>query len=128
MRLICTQRLFCLYISNAGPRGAVGSASDSRARGSGFDIRSGHILVSPSADSRRAVVSYWRKRKSVHEVLVNCLGDPSLPRKRAIRLTSQHDHIAVYRGRKTMTQQQQPKTGIWSKKGQYIHRLRVFMY
>ena len=29
------------------------------------------IFVSPSADSRRAVVSYWR---SVNEVLVNRLG------------------------------------------------------
>ena len=28
----------------AGPRSAVGSASDSRARGPGFDTRSGHIL------------------------------------------------------------------------------------
>ena len=29
---------------SAGPRCAVGSASDSRARGLGFDTRSGHIL------------------------------------------------------------------------------------
>ena len=36
-------------------------------------------FVSPSADSRGAVVSYWRKY--VHEVLVNRLGDLSLPRK-----------------------------------------------
>ena len=28
----------------AGPRSAVGSASDSRARGPGFDTQSGHIL------------------------------------------------------------------------------------
>ena len=33
------------YVSQvAGPRSAVGSASDSRARGPGFDTRSGHIL------------------------------------------------------------------------------------
>ena len=31
-----------------------------------------HTLVSPSADSRRAIVSYWRKY--VHEVLVKHLG------------------------------------------------------
>ena len=31
-----------------------------------------HTFVSPSADSRRAVVSYWRQY--VHEVLVNHLG------------------------------------------------------
>ena len=28
----------------SGPRSAIGSASNSRARGSGFDTRSGHIL------------------------------------------------------------------------------------
>ena len=35
------------------------------------------------ADSRRAVVSYWRE--SVHQVLVNCLG--GLPRNSVTRLT-----------------------------------------
>ena len=39
------------------PRNAVGSASDSRVRGPGFDTRSGHILSSPFINSRRAVVS-----------------------------------------------------------------------
>ena len=38
-----------------------------------------HTFVSPSAFSRRAVVSY--RRKYVHEVLVNRLGGLSLPRK-----------------------------------------------
>ena len=36
-------------------------------------------FISPSADSRRAVVSY--RRKYAHEVLVNRLGGLSLPRK-----------------------------------------------
>ena len=53
---------------SAGPRSAVGSASDSRARGPGFDIRSGHTFIAPAADSRKALVSYWRKY--VHEVMV----------------------------------------------------------
>ena len=60
----------------AGWRSAVGSASDSRARGPipGFNTRSGHILfVSPSTDSRRTVVSYWGKY--VQEVLVSLFGD-----------------------------------------------------
>ena len=35
-----------------------------------------HTFVSPSADSRRAVVSFWRKY--VHEILVNRLGGLSL--------------------------------------------------
>ena len=53
-------------------------------------------FVSPSAFSRRAVVSYWRKY--VHEVLVNRLGGLSLPRKSVVRLTD--------RPRKTTIQQQ----------------------
>ena len=65
-----------LYIIPAGPRSSVGSASDSRARDPGFDTRSGNIL---SADSRGAVVSYWRK--NVHEVLVNRLGGLACPGK-----------------------------------------------
>ena len=62
-------------------------------------------LVSPSADSRRAVVSYWLKY--VHQVLVNQLGGLSLPRKSVVRLIDCPDMtVAVYRGRKTTTQQQ----------------------
>ena len=38
-----------------------------------------HTFVSPSAFSRRAVVSYWRKY--VHEVLVNRLGGLRVGRK-----------------------------------------------
>ena len=48
-----------------------------QADGCGFD----HSL--PSADSRRPVVSYWRK--SVHFILVNCLG--GLPGNSVDRLT-----------------------------------------
>ena len=48
-----------------------------------------HTFVSPSADSRRAVVSYWRKY--VHKVLVNRLGGLSLPRKSVVRLTDRPD-------------------------------------
>ena len=61
-----------------------------------------HTFVSPSADSRRAVVSYWRKY--VHEVLVNHLGGLSLPGKSVVRLTDRPDMtLDVYRGRKTTT-------------------------
>ena len=57
-----------------------------------------HTFVSPSPDSRRAVVSYWRKY--VHLVLVNRLGGLSLPRNSVVRLTDCPDMtIAVYRGR-----------------------------
>ena len=45
-----------------------------------------HTFVSPSAFSRRAFVSYWRKY--VHEVLVNRLGGLSLPRKSVVRLAA----------------------------------------
>ena len=63
-----------------------------------------HTFVSPSAFSRRAVVSYWRKY--VHEVLVNRLGGLSLPRKSVVRLTDHPDMtLDVYCGRKTTMQQ-----------------------
>ena len=65
-----------------------------------------HTFVSPSAFSRRAVVSYWRKY--VHEVLVNSLGGLSLLRKSVVRLTDRPDMtLDVYRGHKTSMQQQQ---------------------
>ena len=65
-----------------------------------------HTFVSPSTDSRGAVVSYWRKY--VHEVLVDPLGGLSMPRKSVDRLTDRPDMtLHVNRGRKITTQQQQ---------------------
>ena len=59
-------------------------------------------FVSPSADSRGAVVSYWRKY--VHEVLVYRLGALSLPRKSVVRLTDRpYMTLDVYGGCKTTT-------------------------
>ena len=41
----------------------------------------------------------------MHEVLVNCLGGLSLPRKSVVRLTDRPDMtLDVYRGRKTTIQ------------------------
>ena len=69
-----------------------------------------HTFVSPSAFSRRAVVSYWRKYG--HEVLVNRLGGLSLPRKSVVRLTDRPDMtLDVYRGRKTTNKQ--INMGVW---------------
>ena len=69
-----------------------------------------HTFVSPSAFSRRAVVSYWREY--VHEVLVNRLGGLSLPRKSVVRLTDRPDMtLDVYRGRKTTIQPIQGRPG-----------------
>ena len=52
------------------------------------------------------VVSFWRK--NMHEVLVNCLGGLSLPRKCVVRLTDCPDMtLDIYRGRKPTKQQQQ---------------------
>ena len=63
-----------------------------------------HTFLSPSAFSRRAVVSYWWKY--VHEALVNRLGGLSLPRKYVVRLTDHPDMtLDVYRGSKTTMQQ-----------------------
>ena len=81
-------------VSHAGPRSAIG-----RAR---YPVWQ-HTFVSPSAFSRRTVVSYWQKY--VHEVLVNRLGGLSLPRKSVVRLTDRPDMtLDVYRGRKTTMQ------------------------
>ena len=50
-------------------------------------------------------VSYWRKYR--HLVLINRLGDLSLPRNSVVRLTDRPDMTtAVYLGRKATTQQQ----------------------
>ena len=48
-----------------------------------------NTFVSPSADTRRAVVSYWLKY--AHQVLVKRLGGLSLPRKSVVRLTDRPD-------------------------------------
>ena len=62
-------------------------------------------FVSPSTDSRRAVVGY--RQKHVREVLVNRLGGLSLHRNSVVRLTDRPNMtIAVYCGHKTITQQQ----------------------
>ena len=62
-----------------------------------------HTFVSPSANSRRAVVSYWRKY--MHEVVVPL--KRCLPRKSVVRLTDRPDMtIVIYHGFKTTTQQQ----------------------
>ena len=60
----------------------------------------------PHSAIDRAPDSYWQKY--VHEVLVNCLGGLSLPRKSVIRLTDRPDMtLDVYRRRKTTMQQQE---------------------
>ena len=68
-----------------------------------FSLTQKFMVKVPSAFSRRAVVSYWRKY--VHEVLVNRLGGLSLPRKSVVRLTDRPGMtLDVYRGRKTTIQ------------------------
>ena len=43
----------------------------------------------------------------MHEVLVNCIGGLSLPRKNVVMVTDRLDMtLAAYRGRKTTQQQQ----------------------
>ena len=61
---------------------AVGSASDSRARGPEFDTRSGHIL---------SFLFPLIQEGQLHEVLVNRLGGLTLPRKGVVRLTDRPD-------------------------------------
>ena len=76
----------------------------------GVLIHLAHTFVSPSADSRRAVVSYWQKY--AHEVLVNRLGGLSLPRKSVIRLIDSPDMtLSFYHGCITTVQQQHTPEG-----------------
>ena len=92
------------WCNNSGLRSAVGRASDSRARAPGSIPGPATYFDSPSIDSRRAVVNYFRK--NVHKVQVNCLGGLSLPWKREVRLTDRPDMtLADYHGHKTTTQQ-----------------------
>ena len=75
-----------------------------------------HTFVSPSADSRGEVVSFWRKY--VQEVLFNRLGGLSLPRKSVGRLTdSPNMTFDVLRGRKTTQQQQRSLDDVSASKG-----------
>ena len=75
----------------AGPRSAVGSASDLSVRGSGFDTRSGHRHSCLLPLIQEGLLSV------VHDVLVNRLGGLSLPRKRVIRFTDRPNMtIAVF--------------------------------
>ena len=73
---------------------ADGHGFDPRVQQQSF-VEIGHEIISmaflPTADSSRAVVSYWRK--DVHLVLVNCLG--SLPRNIVVRLTDCLDMTIV---------------------------------
>ena len=81
-----------------GSRSSVGSASDTRSRGPGFDTRSGHIL------SFLLPLIQEGQLKNVHEVLVNSIGGLSLPGKKEVRLTDRPDMtIDVYRGRESTT-------------------------
>ena len=87
---------------DAGPRSAVDSAYDSRARCPGFDIWFSHMLLILLPLIQEG------QRKYAHEVLVTRLGGQSLPGKSVVRLTDQPDMtIAVYRGRKTKLLRQQ---------------------
>ena len=84
-------------ISNRAEHGSsIGCTSAWYTDGRGFDphvlqhsfVEFGHEIIFyshylPSTDSRRAVVSYWRK--NMHLVVVNCLG--GLPRNSVARLT-----------------------------------------
>ena len=68
----------------AGPRTAVGSTSDSRGRGAGFDIRSGHILsflLSLIQEGQLSVTG---------ESMCNHLGGLNLSRKSVVSTISRH--------------------------------------
>ena len=80
---------FHFHLSFAGPSSAVGSASDSSARGSGFDNRSGHtfsfllllfqegqLLVS----GKSMCIKYWLTARSRNSVVrLTCFPDMTIP-------------------------------------------------
>ena len=80
--------------------------SDSRARGPGFNTRSGHVfsfLLLLIQEGQLSVTGEGMCNK----VLVNRLGGLCLPRKSVVRLTDcPNMALDVYRGRKTTIQQQ----------------------
>ena len=83
-------------LKDAGLYSTIGSASVSRVKRSQvpFPVWP-HTYKFPSADSRRAAVSYWRKY--VHLVLVTCLRGLNLARNSVVRLTDRPDMtLAVY--------------------------------
>ena len=83
----------------AGPRSAVDSASDSGARGSGFDTRSGHILsfhiplIHLSVTGESMCTKYWLTAQEAQPSQEKCCW------------VNRHDHH--YRERKPTSQQQQ---------------------
>ena len=99
--------MYIIYCASFQWPGRIAQSVGHLTRKSGVPVRYPvwqHTFVSPSAFSRRAVVSYWRKYE--HEVLVNHLGGLSRPRKSVVRLTDRPDMtLDVYRGRKTTMQQ-----------------------
>ena len=113
----CKLRLLMMVLFNVSSSGIALKCEPGRvAQSVGHLTRKSGVLgsipvwqltfVSPSAFSRRAVVSYWRNY--VHRILVNRLGGLSLPRKSVVRLTGcPNMTLDVYRGRKTTMQQQQ---------------------
>ena len=87
------------YLTNAGPRSSVGSSSDSRARGPGFDTRSGHILPFLLPLIQEGWLSVTGE--SMCTKVVNRLGGLSLPRKKKCAYVNDRPVmiIDVYRGR-----------------------------
>ena len=62
----------------------------------------------------------------MHEVLVNRLGGPSLPRKSVVRLTDRPDMtLDVYRGRKTTIQHYRTEQ---NSPGNYSNKIDLFSY
>ena len=103
MVILNTPGLLCMGVTSSifsGPRNAVCGASDSRAKGLGFDTRSGHIIsfLLPliQEDQLSVTGEYLHK------------GGLALLRKNVVSLTDRRDTTsAVNCGRKTKTQQQQ---------------------
>ena len=74
----------------ARPRNAVGSVSDSKARGPGFNTQSGHILSF-------LLLLFQEGQLLAKSMCTKYLGGLSLPKKSVVRLTDRpHITSAVY--------------------------------
>ena len=86
-------------MTTGGPRSAIGSASDSRARYAVWP----HTFVSLSVNSRKALAV---SGEVCALTTGNRLGELSLPKNSVVRLTHHPDMTVAVYGQKTIEQQQ----------------------
>ena len=108
------ENLTVFGLHKAGRRGStVGSPSDSRARGPGFDTRSGRLLSF-------LLPLIQEGQKYVHLVLVSRLEGLSLPRNSVVRLTDNPDMTTLFT---VDVKQQNKKQGLYRSRRYSLFKL-----